>query len=102
MHGVARADACDIEIVLGTSAATHEFGLSPAGRDSTYIYHPPALHVWALDFNQCQPISMDEMGVNQAIKSYSANDPYFPKPPVRAHGQSEELVRSVFEKDTWS
>ncbi|KAL8994583.1 MAG: hypothetical protein Q9188_007026, partial [Gyalolechia gomerana] len=56
------------------------------------------LHVWALDFNQCQPLSMDEMGVNRAIKSYVANDPYFPKPPVRAHGQSEELVWSVFEK----
>ncbi|KAL8707972.1 MAG: hypothetical protein Q9225_007671 [Loekoesia sp. 1 TL-2023] len=107
MHWIARVDAGDIEVVLGTSVASHEFSLSSTSEEienmqpytstAIYTYRPSALHVWVLDFNRCQPIMMDELGVNQAVKVFFINDPYFPRPPLHTDGQGENRVWELFE-----
>lgn len=101
MHWEARIDAADVEFVLGgppslihrpvpslqilqqskaTSPTEVAMSQSQAG----------ATHIWLLDFNQCQAMTMDEHGVDQAVKRFFDNDPYFPRPST-AGGKDMEL-----------
>ena len=48
-------------------------------------------HTWLLDFSQCQPISMDETGIDQAVKRFMDNDPYFPRPFMPLGGIDGDL-----------
>ena len=93
LHWEAKIDAADIEFVLGGAPClTHK----PLPRfeelrhltadTSTATAVPdagagaPVTHMWLLDFNQCQPIPMNETGVDQAVKRFLDNDPYYPRP----------------------
>lgn len=49
-----------------------------------------------LDFNQCQPISMDEAGVSQAVEAYMINDPYYPRPPSKDDDGHDNRLWSTF------
>ena len=41
-----------------------------------------ATHVCVLDFNQCQRISRVEERIDQAVKRFLDNNPYYPRPPA--------------------
>ncbi|KAM0257744.1 hypothetical protein ACHAQJ_004195 [Trichoderma viride] len=105
MHWAAKTDARDVEFVLGSSSKKPVAELS--GKDirnlSGPLYTGPASYVhedffirttdlWLLDFNQVQPITMDEAGVAKAVEAVKLNDPYFPKP----------LQGSKIEKLLWN
>lgn len=91
MHWKAKIDAADVEFVLGGAPCLTHKAL-PGAENFTdlpvnhakivpiFQLETGATHIWLLDFNQCQPISMDEQGVDQAVKRFFDNDPYYPRP----------------------
>ncbi|KAL7892233.1 zinc finger domain-containing protein [Trichoderma sp. SZMC 28014] len=105
MHWAAKTDARDVEFVLGGSSqkiSAPIFGRDVQPADEP-IYTGPAskahddffartTDLWVLDFNQVQPITMDEEGVATAVEAYKLNDPYFPRP----------LRESRIEKVVWN
>lgn len=36
--------------------------------------------VWILDFDCCKHMPLDEEGVEQAVKAFYKNDPFYPRP----------------------
>ena len=107
-HFKAKMDADDIDIVLGTAAvgsprkcqplSSAEIGQIPAGqstREESSNMHrnfkKRTIHLWVLDFNACKPITMNEQGINAAVKSFWDNSgQYFPR-PVRELPRDHEL-----------
>jgi len=97
IHWAARtdADADDVEFVLGGKAplasrvrdldADAIWGM-PADTSTLHLTTPPhtfrtgGVRMWLLDFNLCGTISMDETGVEKAVKAFYKNDLYFPRP----------------------
>ncbi|KAL7783587.1 zinc finger domain-containing protein [Trichoderma ceciliae] len=115
MHWGAKTSARDVEFVLGCSLKNIPPENSPetspelSGTESQRLPHPtdasPPLSapheeassclitdLWLLDFNQVDPIPMDEDGVQKAVEAARVNDPYFPKP----------LQASRIEKEAWN
>ncbi|UKZ84326.1 uncharacterized protein TrAFT101_000239 [Trichoderma asperellum] len=105
MHWAAKTDARDVEFALGSSSKKIAHGLS--GREMRTLRWPtytgPSSYVhedfftrttdlWLLDFNQVQPITMDQDGVSKAVEAIKLNDPYFPRP----------LQESRIEKILWN
>ena len=95
LHWEVRIDAADIEFVLGGAPCLTHKPLPKfeqlrhlAADTSTDTTTPdpgtcaPATHLWLLDFNQCQPIAMNEGGADQAVKRFLDNDPYYPRPAI--------------------
>ncbi|KAG7005532.1 hypothetical protein G7Y79_00019g047120 [Physcia stellaris] len=91
MHWVAKVDAADVEFVLGsapsfahiTSTPTFEQLQKLPPNSSTHRLHDfthRTLHVWLLDFNLCKQLAMNDVGIQQAVKAFFANDPYYPRP----------------------
>lgn len=93
MHWETKIDAADVELVLGGApcltykpppnpdqvlALQEHFPITPVASDSGY----KAAYIWLLDFNQCQPMTMDETGIGQAVKRFFDNDPCYPRPPA--------------------
>ena len=108
MHWEAQIDAADVEFVLGGPPCLARDPIPALGKlkqlekDSTTgvdAVQPQAAatHMWLLDFNQCQPISMDEEGVHQAVKRFFDNDPYYPRPSATI-GSADERLWEVFAK----
>ena len=52
-----------------------------------------SVHMWVLDFNRCQAISMDEKGLIQAVRAFYKNDPYYPRP-----GSDDPNNQAVWER----
>ncbi|KAK0609631.1 hypothetical protein DIS24_g12301 [Lasiodiplodia hormozganensis] len=110
MHWKAKIDARDVEFVLGTAPiaypakpltsvelANMELNTYTEMRVFTGLsYVQRTTHLWVLDFNQCQPISMDEAGVSQAVEAYMINDPYYPRPPVEDDDGHDSRLWSTF------
>ncbi|UKZ52201.1 hypothetical protein TrVGV298_005976 [Trichoderma virens] len=105
MHWAAKTDARDIEFVLGSSSnkvSAHMSAQDIANLPRPAYTGPPSYinedffsritDLWVLDFNQVQPITMDEAGVAKAIEAARINDPYLPKP----------LGASQIEKHAWN
>jgi hypothetical protein len=71
----AQIDANDVEYVLAPPRR-------PGSRSSsTFQCKYLGLHeMWTLDFDCCQPISLDEIGVEQACTAFFKNDPFYPRP----------------------
>ena len=101
LHWEARIDAADIEFVLGGGPClTHKplrsfEHLRHLAADTSTDTTVPDLgtgalvtHMWLLDFNQCQPIAMNEIGVGQAVKRFLDNDPYYPRPATEGADES--------------
>lgn len=55
--------------------------------------------MWLLDFNQCQSMSMDLDAVDQAVKRFFDDDPYYPRPAAR--GSTDEGVGKHLQRGTW-
>ncbi|KAL6806661.1 zinc finger domain-containing protein [Trichoderma sp. SZMC 28013] len=79
MHWAAETDARDVEFVLGSDPMRPSFTMR-------------STELWVLDFNQVQPITMDEAGVAKAVEAAGINDPYLPKP----------LGESTSERQAWN
>ena len=73
MHWKVQIDAADVEFVLGGRPSLAHGPIPSTAYDKV-------THVWLLDFNQCQPMQMDQAGVDQAVKRFFDNDPYYPRP----------------------
>lgn len=74
LHWYIRCDAKDVEFVFG--------GLKPLvdkNDHPTFELFGEKSHMWLLDFNQVEAITMDVEGVEQAVLGYR-NDLYYPKP----------------------
>lgn len=108
LHWEARIDAADTEFVLGGAPClTHKplpkfeqlrHLAADTSTDTTKPNHgmgAPETHFWLLDFNQCQPIAMNEGGVDQAVKRFLDNDPYYPRP---ATGSDDESLWLHFQQ----
>ncbi len=108
MHWEARIDAADVEFVLGGDPCRAQEPLpavaklklskedSSTGVDAVQG-QAAATHLWPLDFNQCQPLSMDQEGVDQAVKWFFDNDAYYPRVPA-ATGCTDEGLWETFAK----
>ncbi|KAL8787811.1 MAG: hypothetical protein Q9213_001998 [Squamulea squamosa] len=107
LHWVARSDAKDIEIVLGSSASESEYGplpefsalpdeQPPNFKATTWNFKQRTLHVWALDFNQCTDITMDHKGVAKAVNAFYINDQYFPRPPIDEKERANRAAWQAF------
>ncbi|KAK1252201.1 hypothetical protein MKX08_003388 [Trichoderma sp. CBMAI-0020] len=105
MHWAAKTDARDVEFVLASSSdkiSERFIGLEVRSLEEPVYTGPPSnIHddfftrttdLWVLDFNQVQPITMDEAGVAKAVDAYKFNEPYFPRP----------LRESRIEKVVWN
>lgn len=89
MHWQAKVDAADVEFVLGSApSTTHQIAPTydqlkdMAPGSSTYTlgggltFHKRVVHLWFLDFDRCQIITMDENGLEAAILAFVTNDRY--------------------------
>ena len=54
-----------------------------------------ATHMWLLNSNQCQPLPIDQEGVDQGVKRFFDNDPYYPC-PLAATGITGEGLWELF------
>ncbi|KAK4556766.1 hypothetical protein LTR86_006337 [Recurvomyces mirabilis] len=108
MHWQVRCDADDVEFVLGSSPVEEDVAVLTAEEISALpprsSSRPQALnlkrrvvHLWMLDYNRVKSITMDQAGVNQAVKAFFANDPYYPRPSGKA---ADSDLWTVF-KDTY-
>lgn len=102
LHWKVGIDAADVEFVLGRPPnLVHEpvpsYEQLQEMRVNTSTYRvtsgeeAPATHLWLLDFNQCQAITRDGKGVDQAVKRFLDNDPYYPRPSGTAGGVEDRL-----------
>ncbi|MCJ1368422.1 hypothetical protein MMC16_007565 [Acarospora aff. strigata] len=94
VHWSALIDGADVEFVLGSAPIK----LSPSFPAKYVDFVPPrtdtgvylnftkrAVHLWLLDFNRCNEISMDFVGVDRAVNAFWDNDPYYPRPVPDDH-----------------
>lgn len=111
MHWKAKIDAADVEFVLGGPPSLAHEALPTSQHISEQLQSPTesvygqtvtseyvVTHVWLLDFNQCQPMAMDGAGVDQAVKCFLDNDPYYPRPSVGTPGDRDEKLWARFEE----
>ena len=109
-HFKAKIDADDIEIVLGSapvasisspkkshplsSSEISQFPGQSTREEASNMHRnfkKRTIHLWVLDFNACKPITMDEQGINAAVKSFWENSgQYFPR-PMRELQKDNEL-----------
>lgn len=97
MHWAAKIDAADVEFVLGgPPSLIHRPvpGWFLRGSEPMSRSEAAATHVWLLDFNQCQVLTMDERGVERAARRFWDNDPYYPRP--LATGSEDVALWDVF------
>ena len=83
LYWKAHIDANDVEFVLAPPPRLdHSQGFKePLAHNTVIKSHSLGEHVvWILDFDCCKPISLDEMGVDQAVTAFYKNDPYYPRP----------------------
>ncbi|KAL5332488.1 zinc finger protein-domain-containing protein [Aspergillus crustosus] len=77
MHWVAEVDANDVEFVL---AAPNHAAASDNSTPKPYSNVLGQHHMWMLDFDLVRTMTMDENGIQQAVKAFWKNDPFFPRP----------------------
>jgi hypothetical protein len=95
MHWGARIDANDVEFVLAPprGADPPPSTASASAFQSEYL----GSHcMWILDFDCCQPLSMDEAGIEKACVAFFRNDPFYPRPDS-GEAADEELWK-VFKQ----
>ncbi len=91
MHWEARIDAADVEFILGgPPSLTHrpvpslqilqQSRATPPLEVAMSHSEAGVTHIWLLNFNQCHTMTMDEHGVDQAVKRFFDNDAYYPRP----------------------
>ena len=93
LHWEAKVDGDDIEFVLGSAPTPiynqvtrlEELKKLPAytdtlGARSGTNFQRRSVFMWVLDFNQCHEISVDQTGVQQAVRAFDKNETYYPRP----------------------
>ncbi|KAL9068341.1 MAG: hypothetical protein Q9161_006264 [Pseudevernia consocians] len=106
MHWDARIDAADVEFILDAAPCLAQEPLPAVARlkrlkenSSTIVdavqSQAAATHMWLLNFNQCQPLPIDQEGVDQGVKRFFDNDPYYPC-PLAATGITGEGLWELF------
>ncbi|KAK6212109.1 hypothetical protein QIS74_10063 [Colletotrichum tabaci] len=117
MHWRVRCDAFDVEFVLGSSPKLRVRCASAGGDDeasgemrTTWNREPGddnntnpeclqrAVQVWLLDFNQVGGITMDEEGVDKAVRGFWDNDPYYPRPAHHEANTTEVRLWEMFKE----
>lgn len=95
MHWGARIDANDVEFVLAPPRAES----APSIFQSNYM---GPHNLWILDFDCCQPLSMDEAGVERACATFYKNDPFYPRPEGETAADKElwNVFRQTFLKNS--
>ena len=83
LHWDARVDAGDIEFVLAPGRRQDHANTLKSNALGDHA-------VWILDFDLCKRITLDEAGVDQAVRAFFLNDPYYPR-PVRENAQDRDL-----------
>ncbi|EFR01201.1 hypothetical protein MGYG_04203 [Nannizzia gypsea CBS 118893] len=72
LHWIGKTDANDVEFVLAPPRNNSK---------STVISNCLGEHtLWILDFDCCNDISLDSQGVDQAVRAFVKNDPFYPRP----------------------
>ena len=111
MHWCARIDADDVEFVLGSrppapiraalpgASLLREMQPNSDTSSPSQDFNPrtPNTGLYLLDFNRCHPISMDQAGVDQAVKAFMNNDPYYPR-PLTGNANDENIWRAFRER----
>lgn len=94
MHWHSNLDARDVECVLGgLPAQTQQLKPADAGISGKEcsLFLPSTerpeqmVSLWLLDFNQCRKISMDQLGIDEAVDAFCVNDACYPRPNVDEH-----------------
>ncbi|RVX68462.1 hypothetical protein B0A52_07462 [Exophiala mesophila] len=93
MHWKAGLDANDVEIVLGSSpkikmrAALSDYENTTLADamllGQEFDFEHRSVGIWLLDFDQCQEFSKDNQGVQQLVRGFFWNDPYYPRPHAK-------------------
>lgn len=91
IHWAAKKDGRDIEFVLGSSPGPYTPDGEDTGLSQDGNFCIRTTEMFLLDFNQVQSITMDQDGVDKAVKAAMINDPYLPKP----------LQETAIEKRIW-
>ena len=99
LHWEAKVDAYDVEFVLG-SAPKHRVPASAAEmRDSSPydtkffgnpLFNHQSVGVWLLDFDQCHCFEHNNDGLDQLLKCFYWNGPYYPR-PVNMNAEDTKL-----------
>ncbi|KAJ4200450.1 hypothetical protein NW767_007515 [Fusarium falciforme] len=71
---IARVDANDVEFILARPRPSN----SESSKFETSILGPYSM--WIIDFDCCNPLPMDEEGVEIAARCFWRNDPFYPRP----------------------
>ena len=80
MHWQADCDAAGVEFVLGGTPSRLPTWVDPATRDPDQARELASTSMWLLDFDRCATLSTELFGVEQAVRGFFDNDPYYPKP----------------------
>lgn len=56
-----------------------------------------SVHLWLLDFDQCQEFPHTPAGLEQLKKGFWQNDPYYPR-PVSTH-EKDVTLWAIFKKE---
>ncbi|OJJ05164.1 hypothetical protein ASPVEDRAFT_31571 [Aspergillus versicolor CBS 583.65] len=75
MHWDAEVDGNDVEFVL---AAPNDAKTTVLQREWSNVLGQHS--IWLLDFDLVRTMDMEEQGVQQAVKAFLNNDPFFPRP----------------------
>ncbi|KGO77594.1 Protein of unknown function DUF3669, zinc finger protein [Penicillium italicum] len=106
LHWHTKIDAMDIEFALGSTpldrnAVRRVLPLKGVERlvpgSSTYEHTTNAdpnfkrrsVSLWIMDFDACSPITMDNTGVQKAVKAWLETDPFCPRP----HSEDEYMQK---------
>lgn len=73
MHWTAKIDGYSVEFVLAPP-------WSEAIKDDTISNTLGEHCMWLLDFDLCSDMTMDEAGVQKAVRAFWSNDQYYPRP----------------------
>ncbi|KAF1959950.1 hypothetical protein CC80DRAFT_351600, partial [Byssothecium circinans] len=91
-HWKARVDANDVEFVLAPATVRED--------DRAELPLVQAFGgeyaVWMLDYDCCREMSMDEEGVDQAVRAFYRNDPYYPRPFAYGYTDVDGLLWQTF------
>ncbi|KAI4268072.1 MAG: hypothetical protein LQ337_008056 [Flavoplaca oasis] len=82
LYWKAHMDANDVEFVLAPpwkgNAVYHQGILAQPAVIESNVFGEHAVCI--LDFDLCRGMTMDKGGIEQAVKAFLGNDPYFPHP----------------------
>ena len=110
VHWKAKLDAYDVEFVLGsapnvsinTDAPSLEAlrkmppGTTTIPSGNGFDFEHRIIHLWMIDFNQCNDMPPSEHGVRMAVKAFIENAPYFPRPGSPNH--TDQWLWETFKK----